>query len=153
MSRFFLGPAFVALSVLPSLSGCRGPTNPCRAESGEILQVTGDVQPEGTRQFNVVSPKNSNLSIRLTWPDTAATLDMRATITSCGEHVGCLMDTLKPPFGPGGSSSTPQPWPPGLKEMLVDGTKGKTYRLEVLGDPARAAAFTLNVRYLITCER
>lgn len=152
MSRCLQGPASVAVSLL-LLSGCRALTSPCHAESGAVLDVTTDVQPDAVREFTVVSPKNSNLSIRLTWPDTAATLDVRATITDCGEHAGCQMNTSKPAFGPGGSSPVPQPWPPGLREMLVDGTKGKTYRIEIVGDPARATMFTLNVRYQITCER
>lgn len=46
-----------------------------------------------------------------------------------------------------------QPWPPGLREMLVDGWQGKTYHVEVTGDELRAAAFTLDVTYQISCER
>jgi len=145
--------ASLAVALLPVLGGCHHPLAPsCREESGTVLQVTGDVPADGVATYVVVSPKNSNLSMRLTWPDASATLDMRATITDCGAHVGCLMTTVKPAFGPGGSSPVPQPWPPGLREMDVDGTKGKTYRVEVVGDPARAATFTLHVRYLITCE-
>ena len=53
----------------------------------------------------------------------------------------------------GGSSPTPQSWPPGLREMQVDGSKGKTYRVDVTGDSAREATFTLNVSYHIACER
>ena len=38
------------------------------------------------------------------------------------------------------------------QEMVVDGGRGKTYRVEVTGDPERDANFTLNVTYRITCE-
>jgi len=143
----------MALALAAAVSGCRGLTAPsCRDESGSVLQVNGEVEPESTRIFTVVSPKHSNLTMRLTWPDAAAVLDIQATITACGEHAGCQMFTAKPAFGPGGSSPVPQPWPPGLREMLVDGTRGKTYRIEIVGDPTRLAAFTLDVRYLISCE-
>ena len=37
--------------------------------------------------------------------------------------------------------------------MLVDGTRGKAWRIEVVGDPERDAAFSLNVTYQIACER
>jgi hypothetical protein len=36
--------------------------------------------------------------------------------------------------------------------MLVDGSRGKTYRIDVAGDPARDASFALAVTYRITCE-
>jgi hypothetical protein len=63
------------------------------------------------------------------------------------------MDALTPPFGPGGSSPTPQPWPTGVRELLVDGTRGKAYRVEVTGDANREASFALAVTYSIACER
>ncbi len=78
---------------------------------------------------------------------------VRATITDCGGHTGCSMTTFTPAPGPGGSSPVPQPWPPGLREMLVDGWKGKTYRVEIAGDAVREASFTLEVNYQIRCER
>jgi hypothetical protein len=36
--------------------------------------------------------------------------------------------------------------------MLVDGWRGKTYRIEVAGDAARDTTFVLAVTYRITCE-
>jgi hypothetical protein len=83
----------------------------------------------------------------------SATLGLRATITDCGGHAGCGMLTAVPPPGPGGSSPVPQPWPPGLREMLVDGWQGKTYRVEVIGDPFSDRDFALAVSYRIACER
>ena len=81
----------------------------------------------GTIGHAVVSPKSSNLLIRLTWTDIEATLGVSATITDCGGHTGCAMATTTPPPGPGGSSPVPLPWPAGVREMLVDGWRGKTY--------------------------
>jgi hypothetical protein len=63
------------------------------------------------------------------------------------------METRTPPFGPGGASPVPQPWPAGLRERRVDGTKGKTYRIEIGGDPLRDATLTLDVNTHIGCGR
>jgi hypothetical protein len=133
-------------------SGCGivGPS--CTEEDVTILNVSGYVAAGTSATYTVVSPKSSNLLIRLTWPDTAATLGLRATITACGGHVGCRMDTLVPPFGPGGPSPIPQPWPPGLREMLVDRWKGKTYLVEITADGQQDASFALEVTYQIRCE-
>jgi hypothetical protein len=46
----------------------------------------------------------------------------------------------------------PSTMAPGLREMLVDGWRGKTYRIDVTGDPSRNASFALAVTYRITCE-
>lgn len=124
----------------------------CMDETGVILTATGHVEAGATASYVVTSLKSSNLMMRLTWPDTQATLALRATITDCGGHVGCTMSTLQPSPGPGGPSPTPLPWPPGLREMLVDGWVGKTYRVEITGDGDRAADFTLGVTYRIDCE-
>lgn len=142
----------VGLALLPNLGcGIVGPS--CTEETGIVLNTTEQVLAGGVRAFEVISPKHSNFLMRLTWPDRAATLGLRATTINCRDHAGCRMDTQTPPFGPGGSSPAPQPWPPGLREMLVDGTRGKTYRVEVTGDPERDATFTLLVQYEISCER
>ena len=132
---------------------CRGVLGPsCTDESGGVLKTEGVVQVDGTSSHTVVSPKSSNLLIRLTWTDVQATLGVRATITDCGGHTGCTMATTSPPPGPGGSSPVPQPWPAGVREMLVDGWRGKTYRIDITGDPTRDATFALTVTYRITCE-
>lgn len=146
--------ALLVLAALPFLPilGCGivGPS--CRDESGTVLNASGQVRAGDVSAYDVVSPKHSNLMMRLTWTDPNATLGFRAIMTSCGEHVGCVMDTITPPFGPGGSSPTPQPWPSGVREMLVDGTRGKAYRIEVTGDADRDASFALSVTYSIACE-
>jgi hypothetical protein len=36
--------------------------------------------------------------------------------------------------------------------MLVDGWRGKTYRIDVAGDPTSDTTFALAVTYRITCE-
>ena len=144
--------AVIVLVCLLATASCGivGPS--CTDESGPVASADGQVAARETVAHTVVSPKHSNLILRLTWPDTAATLGLRATITECGQHIGCLMDTVSPAFGPGGPSPTPQPWPPGVLEMLVDGTRGKTYRVDVVGDTERVASFSLRVSYRITCE-
>ena len=81
-----------------------------------------------------------------------STLGLRATITNCGGHVGCGMNTFEPAPGPGGPSPS-QPWPAGIREMVVDGWAGKTYRVEVVGDGVREGDFALAVTYEIACER
>jgi len=151
VSRASLSIAFAAL--IPAIAGCGivGPS--CNDETASVFSVSGQVAPDGVASYSVTSPKNSNLVIRLTWPDTTTTLGLKATITDCGGHTGCSMITMTPTFGPGGSSPVPQPWPPGLREMRVDGWKGKSYRVDVTGDGARDASFTLDVSYRITCER
>ena len=134
-----------------SACGIVGPS--CTDESGAVLNADGQVAVGGTVGHTVTSPRSSNLRMRLTWPDTAATLGLRATITACGGHTGCLMTTVTPPFGPGGSNPVPQPWPAGLREMVVDGWQGKTWLIEVTNPGDRDASFTLQVSYQISCER
>jgi hypothetical protein len=147
-------PSFCVLitAVVVNVS-CRGVLGPsCSDESGGVLRAEGVVEIDGMSSHRVASPKSSNLLIRLTWTDTQATLGLSATITDCGGHTGCTKATTTPPPGPGGPSPVPQPWPAGVREMLVDGWRGKTYRIDITGDPARAAAFALTVTYRITCE-
>ena len=55
----------------------------------------------------------------------------------CGVHVGCnIGDTLTAP-------RTAQP----KREMQLDGSLGKRYRIDVLGDVTRAQLFTLRVSF------
>lgn len=132
---------------------CRGLLGPsCTDESGDVLRTQGSVRMDGTSSHTVVSPKSSNLLIQLTWTDLQATLGVSATITDCGGHTACAMTMTTPPPGPGGPSPVPQPWPAGVREMLVDGWRGKTYRIDITGDPTRDATFALTVTYRITCE-
>jgi len=150
MRRLRFVPVVAVAVVTLTGAGCHlvGPS--CTSETADVLKTSGTIAPTGVSTFEVASPKHSNLVIRLTWPDTDAALTLRATIVDCGEHVGCLPVTLTPSFGPGGPSPTPQPWPPGLVEMTVDGTRGKRYRIDVSG--SEGAGFAMQVRYVITCE-
>lgn len=136
--------------IVTSRCGIVGPS--CTNEDVTFMNVTGQASAGSPAVYTVESPKDSNLLMRLTWPDHAATLDMRATITACGTHVGCGHDTFLPTFGPGGASPEPQPWPAGLREMLVDGSKGKTYRVEIMSNSASDASFALSVTYERHCE-
>jgi len=144
------GCVVTSLAMAGSGCGLVGPS--CTDENGAVLNVSGQVAAAGSATYTVTSPKSSNLLMRLTWPDSAVPLDMRATITACGGHTGCAMDTVTPPFGPGGSSPVPLPWPPGLREMVVDGWRGKTYLIEVANRGDREASFALQVTYQIRCE-
>jgi len=144
---------FVTMLVCATGAGCDVVAPSCRDETGGVFAIDAQVPAGGVATYTVTSPKSSNLVMRLTWPETAATLGFSATITDCGGHTGCMMITAMPPFGPGGSSPAPQPWPPGLREMVVDGWQGKAYRVEITGDPNRDTPFALNVTYRITCER
>ncbi len=150
--RVRLTPYVVVAWAVGGHLGCGviGPS--CNDESGVVLTANEEVRAGADRFYDIVSPKHSNLVIRLTWTDPNAELAVRATITNCGEHFGCAMDTARPSFGPGGSSPVPQPWPKGVREMEVDGTRGKTWRIAVTGDAVRDAGFTLAVSYRITCE-
>jgi hypothetical protein len=143
----------LAVSLAVTQSGCGLAAPSCTDESGDVLSVAGQVAARGAATYTVVSPKHSNLHFRLTWPDAAATLALSATIIACGGHTGCQMITSTPAFGPGGSSPVPQPWPAGLREMSVDGTSGKTYRVEITSDAEQEAPFALQVTYRISCER
>jgi hypothetical protein len=60
---------------------CRGILGPsCTDESGDVLKSEGVARMSETSAHTVVSPKSSNLLIRLTWADTQATLAVSATI-------------------------------------------------------------------------
>ena len=144
------GVLFATLVVSVSCRAILGPS--CTDESGDVLRREGVARVSETSAYTVVSPKSSNLLIRLTWADTQATLGVSATIIDCGGHTGCQMGTTTPSPGPGGPSPIPLPWPPGVREMVVDGWRGKTYRIDVAGDPARETTFALAVTYRITCE-
>jgi hypothetical protein len=145
--------SFVLVAAALLNVSCRNVLGPgCHDESGEVFRADDIVRQGETRRYTVVSPKSSNLVMRLTWSDTAATPALSATITDCGVHAGCGMTTSTPSFGPGGPSPTPQPWPPGVREMLVDGSRGKTWRIDVSGDPGIDTRFLLVVTYRITCE-
>ena len=134
----------------PAGCGRFGPS--CIDEQGSVLTASGVAGANQVEAVTVRSPESSNLILKLRWEAGDARLGLRATITDCGGHTGCLMATVSPSFGPGGPSPVPQPWPPGYVEMLVDGWVGKTYRVEIAGATDRDIAYQLEVLYRITCE-
>lgn len=84
----------------------------------------------------------ANLRFVLTWQDSTVLLGLSATITDCGQHAGCRMYT-----------SSSEPAGPTRRRIVTDGTRGKTYRVEVAGDPSRAADYHLSVTWERICER
>lgn len=146
---------FAAVSILLVLTvggtGCGrfGPS--CIDEDGPVLNSSGVVAAGDTATASVRSPKSSNLIMRLSWDGRDPRLGLRATITDCGGHVGCRMDTSTPPSGRGGAGGV-QPWPPGYVEMLVDGWVGKTYLVEIVGAGSVDVAYRLDVISHIACE-
>jgi hypothetical protein len=123
---------------------CALPFGPgCREESEPVLDLSGSVPTQGTvvHMYTVTWSQSSNLGIVLSWPwsDPRANLQLRATVTDCGEHVGCAMISRT-------ATTT------GLinqvtfmfeASLLVDATKGKTWRVEVLGDPVKDQPYRL----------
>ena len=86
-----------ALGALAGDWGCGviGPS--CMDETGLLLNANEDARAGAERFFDVISPKHSNLVMRLTWTDPNAELAMHAPIIDCGGHVGCSMVTVRPP--------------------------------------------------------
>jgi hypothetical protein len=69
----------LALSLLANV-GWRGGLGPsCKGESGPVFSTEGLVAAGQTDTYSVVSPKSSNLLMRLMWTEAAATLGLRAS--------------------------------------------------------------------------
>jgi hypothetical protein len=113
----------------------------CKDERGTVADVSGVVLAQMTALETVVSPKNSNLVMQLTWQDPSATLQLRATIIDCGIHTGCQM-----------TASTGTAAGPNGRSLQVDGSRGKAYRVEVVGDADAPQMYRLLVTYKIACE-
>jgi hypothetical protein len=129
----------LSAGVLLSTAHCtRGPLAPsCDRQTGTILDVGNIISAGATSGYTVTSPRASNLIMVLTWQDTAAALAIRATLTACGDHVGCQVGSVLTAFATG----------PGSLRLTVDGTRGKQYQVEVTGDAAREQSFTLLVTF------
>lgn len=131
-------PVLLPAALLVTVGCNGGPLTPqCDRETGTVLEASAAVGAGATAQYDVISPRHSNLIMVLTWPDSSATLALRATMTGCGEHVGCQVG-LVTPSTPAGSGSV---------RLLVDGTRGKRYVVDVIGDATRAQSFTLRVTF------
>ena len=132
-----LAVGFLA-AVFPAAGCSGGPLAPgCERETGTVFETSGTAAAGGSVRYEVASPRHSNLIMTLGWPDAAATLALRATIIGCGEHTGCQIG-LTTPAVPAGAASL---------RLLVDGTRGKRYSVDVVGDAAREQSFTLRVTF------
>ena len=127
------------LLVLMSSACTSGPLAPsCDRRVGPVLPDTaGIVAASGTASYEVTSPINSNLRITMTWTNPDAQLGLRATILACGAHVGCQVGLTS-----AGSGARPM-----VRELQVDGSRGKQYRIDVLGDPSQDQSFIIAVSY------
>lgn len=132
-----------AVGIAAFLCACcaGGPLAPgCDRETGTVFEAGATVRAGGTSTFEVTSPRHSNLIMVIAWPDPSATLALRATMIACGEHEGCQVGLVTP--------AVPAiPPVPGTLRLLVDGTRGKRYAVDVLGDTTREQSFTLRVTF------
>ena len=125
--------------VLISSACTSGPLAPsCDRRTGPVIPDTVGVVAAGRAvSYEVTSPTNSNLRIRVTWSNPNVDLRLRAAILACGVHVGCQV----------GFTSTATETQPMIRELSVDGSSGKQYRIDVLGDPSQDQSFTIGVTY------
>jgi hypothetical protein len=124
---------------LLTLSACTsGPLAPsCDRRTGSLIDATGTVAATATISYEVASPANANLFITVSWSATTAELGLRATVLACGVHAGCEI----------GSTLTSARTQPTMRQLQVDGSLGKRYRIDVLGDPNQEQVFTIRVTY------
>ena len=90
-----------------------------------------------TLSYDTTSPTNSNLFITMTWDDPDVDLGLQATVLACGVHVGCSINT----------QVTAPRTEPTTRHLQVDGSRGKRYRLDVLGDVSQEQNFWIRVTY------
>ena len=82
--------------------------------------MTETVRRNGSRTYAVISPRASNLHLQ-------------AVLLACGTHVGC--DT--------GMTVTARESKEPRRELMLDGSPGKQWRVEVLGDTRVEVEFRL----------
>lgn len=99
--------------------------------------TVGIVAAGRTVSYEVTSPTNSNLRITVTWSNPNVDLRLRATIVACGVHTGCQIGLAVTATG---AQAT-------IRQLSVDGSRGKQYRIDVLGDPSQDQSFTIGVSY------
>ena len=141
------------LAALVLFFACALPFGPsCREETEPVLDLSGTVPTQGTvlHTYTVTWSQSSNLGMVLSWPwsDPRANLQLRATITDCGEHVGCEMISRTATT----TGSISQATLMFEASLLVNATKGKTWRVEVLGDPVKDQPYRLVLTREIHCE-
>jgi hypothetical protein len=117
------------LLVLISSACTSGPLAPsCDRRTGPVMPETVGIVAAGrTVSYEVTSPTNSNLLITLTWSNPNVDLRLRATIVACGVHTGCQIALTST-----GSETASM-----IRQLSVDGSRGKQYRIDVLGDPSQ----------------
>ena len=99
--------------------------------------TVGIVAADGIVSYEVTSPINSNLRIAVTWTNPSTELGLRATILACGAHAGCEI----------GLTFAAYATQPMTKQLSVDGSRRKQYRIDVVGDSSRDLSFTIGVTY------
>jgi hypothetical protein len=120
------------------LSGCaRNPIAPgCERRTGTVLNAPDQaIARDESALFEVTSPENSNLNISVTWAARDADVKLEATIIDCGIHVGC--QTGQPIVALTSQAA--------FRELRVDGSRGKRYRIRVSSD--REVVVSLRVVY------
>ena len=126
----------VAALILESCTS--GPLAPsCHRGTGTLIDVTDSVAATVTQRYETTSATNSNLFITLSWDSPDVDLGLRATVVTCGVHVGCDVQT----------QVTARRNEPTRRHLQVDGSRGKRYRVDVVGDVSRGQTYTLRVTY------
>ena len=126
------------LATLLTLGACTsGPFAPgCDRRTGALIDATATVAATATVSYDVTSPVNSNLFVTLTWTTIAAELGLQATVLACGVQAGCEIGAIL--------TARAQPT---MRQLEVDGSRGKQYRIDVLGDPNQQQVFAIRVTY------
>ncbi len=127
------------MAALLTLTACTsGPLAPnCDRRTGSLIEATATVAALASVTYDVTSPVNSNLFVTISWSTAAANLGLQATILACGVHAGCEI----------GSTLTAATTQPTMRQLEVDGSLGKQYRIDVLGDPNQDQIFEIRVTY------
>jgi len=137
-SRSIAVGSIASIVCLVWLAGCSAnPIAPrCDRRTGTLLSVQDQaVAKDAPVSFEVTSPENSNLTISVMWIDRDADVKVVATIIDCGVHVGCQS----------GQPVTAQASQTTFRELRVDGSRGKRYRIDL--SSGRDVAVSLRVTY------
>ena len=126
------------MAALLTLEACTsGPFAPgCDRQTGILLDATATVAATATVSYDVTSPVNSNLLITLTWTTITAELGLQATVVACGVQADCEI----------GATLTARAQPT-MRQLELDGSRGKQYRIDILGDPNREQEFSIRATY------